>query len=153
MRASDGEALIGARITAIYMGEDELVFDTDRGPVGYRVHGDCCSTSYFHDFYGVANLLAGEPVTAFTSVDLAPGDVGYRPETWEQGVGVISRDAEEIEVYGYRLTTIHPTFGEVSAVFSFRNSSNGYYGGWMSLMNDPHLNLGLRRITEDVIGP
>lgn len=151
MRTREYDALIGARIWAIHMDESQLVFDTDRGRIGYHVEGDCCSTSYFFDFYGVANLLAGEPVTAFEAVDLAPGDVGYRPETWEQGVGVICRDAEEIQVYGYRLTTTHPTFGEVSAVVSFRNSSNGYYGGWMSLMGNPRID-GLKPVTEDVIG-
>lgn len=153
LRDRDREALIGARVKAIHMSEARLVFDTDQGLIGYHVEGDCCSTSYFHDFYGVANLLAGYPVTAFDAVDLSPGDPGYRPETWETGVGVICRDAEEIQVYGYRLTTAHPYFGDVSAVLSFRNASNGYYGGWMSLMDSPRLDAGLRLITEDVVGP
>lgn len=149
LRQSDQEALIGASVEAIYISEDRLVFDTDRGPVGYRVHGDCCSESYFYDFYGVAALIAGGPVTACEAVDLAPGDPGYRPETWEKGVGVLTPCAEEIEVYGYRLTVEHRYFGDVSAVLSFRNSSNGYYGGWMSRTDDTGTD-GLRRITEDV---
>lgn len=153
MGPGEFEALIGARIKAIHMSEEQLIFETDRGPVGYRVEADCCSTSYFHDFYGVANLLAGEPVTGFCAVDLAPGDPGYRPETWEQGVGTIVRDAEEVQVYGYRITTVHPVFGEVSAVVSFRNASNGYYGGWMSLMDHPRGGPWLHPVTEDVVGP
>ena len=38
-------------------------------------------------------------------------------------------DDELTRCYGYEIVTEHPTFGEVTCVFSFRNDSNGYYGG------------------------
>lgn len=152
MYPRDYDALIGARIMAIYMGEEQLIFDTDRGLVGYCVEGECCSSSYFHDFYGVKHLLARELVTGFEAIDLAPGDPGYRAETWERGVGTV--DAyDEVKVYGYRLTTTSVAFGPVSAVVSFRNSSNGYYGGDMYRISSPAIGPHVKLITKDVTGP
>ena len=54
-------------------------------------------------------------------------------------------------VYGYKIVTAHPVFGEVTSVLSFRNSSNGYYGGWMDRTGDVRTE-GLQRITEDFTG-
>src|SRR5690242_380172 len=123
-----GAPLIGATVVGIYVSEEYLTFETNRGLVTYTVDGDCCSHSYFFDFHGVENLLSNGPVIAFESVDLSPGDVGY------QDPAATRREYdEEVVVYGFRLTTEHPQFGSVSSVFSFRNSSNGYYGGSMYL--------------------
>jgi hypothetical protein len=119
-------ALIGKTVREIWMDKDYLKFVTDKGEVTYGVEGDCCSDSFFFDFYGVANVI-GREVVAFESVSLSPGDPGYHPETYAVG----DQDYGETQVYGFRITTEHESFGHVSAVLSFRNESNGYYGGWM----------------------
>lgn len=134
------EKLIGKTVTGILMDEDNLVFETNEGEVCYGVEGDCCSTSYFFDFYGVKNVI-GRKVIDFGEVNLAPGDVGYHKETYD------TDDA----VYGYRITVEHELFGEVSAVFSFRNESNGYYGGWMTEYGHK-ITDEQYRLTEDKIG-
>lgn len=137
MYGSEGyDALIGATISAVLISEERLIFQTDRGLVTFRVDGDCCSDSYFYDFYGVKHLLKNGPVTAFEQVDLQPGDPGWHDCSKH---GEMPYDDggdwhESREVYGYRITTVHPQFGPVTSVFSFRNDSNGYYGGWMSLV-------------------
>jgi hypothetical protein len=124
---SDFDNLIGKTVREIWMDENYLKFVTDDGNVTYAVEGDCCSDSFFFDFYGVDNVI-GREVVAFESVSLSPGDPGYRPETYS----VENEDGWSVtQVYGYRITTEHPSFGHVSAVLSFRNESNGYYGGWM----------------------
>lgn len=151
-REEDMEAIVGKKITAIYMDEDNLAFETDQGLVKYQVEGDCCSRSYFYDFYGVKNLLENGPVTAFEMVNLSPGDPEYRPETWQNGVGWSEGEYEDVKVYGYRFTTVHPQFGEVSSVVSFRNASNGYYGGDMQVLSNPTLSDGMKRIESDVVG-
>lgn len=107
-------------ITEIHMAEETLTFVTDAGPISWCVDGDCCSVSCFYDFYGVANLLAGHQVTLFEEIDLVPGDPGYHEDPYD-----------EIKVYGYRITTEHPLLGPLTAALSFRNSSNGFYGGMM----------------------
>jgi hypothetical protein len=54
-------------------------------------------------------------------------------------------------VYGYSIT-LEPKendyYGERTAVFSFRNESNGYYGGWIEKTEDREV---LPEITEDVL--
>ena len=115
---NDLQLLVGKEITAIYIGEYKLVFDTTTGKIAYTVEGDCCSHSYFYDFVGVNKLLQNRKVVAVEDIKL---EEVQSEDEWE-----------DIKVYGYSITTEDPKFGEVTSVLSFRNSSNGYYGGWMS---------------------
>ena len=67
--------LVGKKITKIRMDEEFLVFETDDSGVhAFTVEGDCCSHSYFFDFYGVRQLLEGGKVTSTEEVELSPGD-------------------------------------------------------------------------------
>lgn len=145
--SNDLNELTGKTVREIWMDRDYLKFVTDQGDVTYVVEGDCCSDSFFFDFYGVANVLDRE-VVAFEEVSLAPGDPGYRPETFE----VANEDWSETQVYGYRITTEHSQFGHVSAVMSFRNESNGYYGGWMEGTTYDRVFEQENRVLTDVIG-
>ena len=126
----------------------------------YEVEGDCCSYSYFHDFFGVPHLLNNGAVTEVGDVDLAPDDPRFkRPAKADERPADMDYDHpdywdysdEDIQVYGYKIVTAHPVFGEVTSVLSFRNSSNGYYGGWMDRTGDVRTE-GLQRITEDFTG-
>lgn len=141
--------LIGKTVREIWMNKERLTFVTTDGLVSYVVEGDCCSDSFFFDFYGVDNVI-GREVVAFERVDLSPGDPGYRAETFE-----VEGDEDgwrETEVYGYRITTEHEKFGHVSAVLSFRNESNGYYGGWMEYTDSASDHKAEDRVFADVIG-
>jgi len=76
---------------------------------------------------GVKKLLKGNVVVSAKSIDLEGKDiVGDKDKKSYQ---------ESISVYGYEIVTKDPVLGEVTSVFSFRNYSNGYYGG--SLENAP----------------
>lgn len=114
------ESIVGAIVNRIAMDEDTLVFDTDKGLFAFTVYGDCCSLSYFYDFYGVDKLLGNGPVTEVHEVELDQSDVQQRDYT---------------QAYGFSLVTEHPTWGAQTSVFSFRNDSNGYYGGWMEALS------------------
>lgn len=140
-----GSHLIGMFVEKIYMDEDTLTFVTDKGMFSFMVEGDCCSSSYFFDFYGVKQLIGNEILT-FESVSLSEGDVGYHKETYDT-----PSDWAEIQVYGFRMTTNHSLFGELTSVFSFRNSSNGYYDGWIEKTNH-HLVDEQFRLLNDHIG-
>lgn len=112
--------LIGKKITGLRINEDQslLVFDTDQGPVGYVAEGDCCSESWFADITGVSALLGGT-VQMVSEVDLDDYNVND------------GRTRQEYdEVYGYKLTT-----DKGYADIVFRNSSNGFYGGALELLN------------------
>lgn len=123
--------LIGQRVSAVYFSEDLLTFVNDVGhTLSFQVEGDCCSHSYFADFVGLDKLL-GNKVIEVGEIELTDDDkallahYGVKHEIpWE--------DYEDIKVYGYKIVTEHPQWGPVTSVFSFRNSSNGYYGGWMT---------------------
>lgn len=131
--------LLGRKIIKIYINEEYLRFDTQDGPsYTYSVDGDCCSHSSFYDFYGVANLLKNGPVTEIKEVDLKLEDYiekGYQPQ-------------EEDQFYGYQLTTESPEFGPITSVFSFRNVSNGWYGGDINVSTYAGK---LPEITEDIV--
>jgi hypothetical protein len=130
------EVLNGAKVTKIWMDEDSLTFETDKGLIAFAVEGDCCSTSVFYDFYGVDNLLKNGPITEIEDIDLEiTGD---------------DKDSDDdcVKVYGVRLTTVSDEFGPMSSVFSFRNYSNGYYGG--SLI-DGEPNTNAPELTEDCV--
>lgn len=109
--------LIGKRVIKIFMNEHYLLFETDKGGGCYEVDGECCSQSVFYDFIGVKKLL-GRVVKDIEDVAL---DIDEDADTKQY--------QEKIQSYGYRIITEHPEFGEQSSVFSFRNYSNGYYGG------------------------
>lgn len=134
------ERLVGRTITKIFMNEDYLKFETDLDDISFGVDGDCCSHSYFHDFIGVKKLLAGNPVVSVKAIDLSDSD---------SKVPVNRNDYDSVACYGYEIVTEDPKFGEVTAVFSFRNSSNGYYGG--SLENASDDVRVIPEITNDVL--
>lgn len=140
--------LIGKTVTAIHMSDARLVFETDGGLVGYEVEGDCCSYSYLHDFFGVENLLHNGPITESEGVDLDNDDPRFA-----KPVPAGEVDYTYTQVYGYRLTTVHPTFGEMSSVVSFRNESNGYYGGSLRrLAGEFDIPSDAKNLTTDYVG-
>lgn len=153
------ETLVGKTVLEIYMNRQMLTFVTDEGKVSFYANGDCCSKSYFFDFYGVENLL-GRKVLSFEEVHLSPGDPGYRKRTFDARkrgnpkgkTKKVDESGIVTKVYGYRLTVEHPVFGEVSAIFSFRNDSNGYYGGSLEDADGSHIDDPACKITKDVIG-
>lgn len=123
--------LVGKKIIRVFMNEEYLRFDTNNGSFTFTVHGDCCSHSVFYDFVGIKKLLHGGPVVATKEIELHPDDIeDLKDDDWYP-LKDRKKKAEDIKVYGYSITTEHPEFGEVTSVFSFRNYSNGYYGGWM----------------------
>lgn len=135
---SEIQKLVGRSVKGIYMSHEFLKFSTDRGDLAFSVYGDCCSQSYFYDFIGVRRLLDNGPIVAAETLNL--GD----PDDED------SRAGEVVIAYGFRFVTEDPTFGEVSSVMSFRNDSNGYYGGEMFAVDSCPTDLA--ELTDDCLG-
>lgn len=114
--------LVGKKIKALSINEDQsmLRFDTDVGPVDFCAFGDCCSESWFADITGVDALIGGLVASA--------DEVGMDGYNVNDGRG----RQEEDSAYGYKITTDK---GYADVVF--RNSSNGYYGGWIEPVEKP----------------
>lgn len=130
--------LVGRKVNKIFLNSTYLKFVTDKGDLVYGVDGDCCSVSYFYDFYGVKNLLENGIVKEIKTVELDPTDLKIKNKN----------DFDSISVYGYQITTESKDYGDVTSVFSFRNSSNGYYGGSIEKVSDREV---LPEVTDDVI--
>lgn len=141
--ASNASVIVGKKILGVFLSEDYLAFETDQGKVAYTVYGDCCSNSYyFHDFLGVRKLITGGPVLSMKEIDM--GEVTQLPGDDYMG--------ECIQAYGFEIVVEDPRFGDVTAVVSFRNASNGYYGGWMEPLSDPEQVTGLIQLFDDHLG-
>ncbi len=128
---ADFRELIGSQILRVYLSPDktELSFDTDNGFFMYQVFGDCCSHSWFNDIINVQALL-GETVESVEERSM--------PEAPQEEDGYI-------QVYGLRLTT-RKGWTDIA----FRNSSDGYYGGWMSFAGKNPPNKNWKKVLEDI---
>lgn len=128
------DALVGKVIRKIYMNEDNLFFVTDTELIVQDLMADCCSTSYFYDFIGAKKVI-GRKVTNVEEIELDINNTDILEEKSSWG-GIIMKDNKEedelIEIYGIKITVEDEVYGELTGVFSFRNASNGYYGGWLN---------------------
>lgn len=113
----DKAKLIGRRILGVTISTDQssMTLALDNNEIAtFYVHGDCCSNSWI-EHHTIPEL--GGTVTDIDEPTLDPhDDPNYGVESWET-----------IRVYH---TAIRTTKGDL--IVEYRNSSNGYYGGWMS---------------------
>ena len=124
--------LIGRTIRAVYIDDDDqhyLSFETDAGTVVYVAEGDCCSESWFYHVLGVDNLL-GQTVLEVDEIEMGEPADSY------------SRQDED-KLYGIKLRTARG-YTDIE----FRNSSNGYYGGWVEIYSATP-DARMVQITED----
>lgn len=111
--------LIGKKINKIFIDSDSqyyLKFETDQGEFVYVVSGDCCSESYFAEIFGVNNFK-DRIVEEVEQMYLGEAD-GTR------------QDCDKI--YGFKIKCRDLNYkysDQYTSLIIFRNSSNGYYGG------------------------
>jgi hypothetical protein len=108
------DSLVGKRVLAVDVNarEESLRFRIDDGTeVVWHTEGDCCSESWWADAYQLNELRGGTVVTV-TRKDMPDDDDSRSRQEYDQ-------------VYGYEVVT-----EKGAATLAFRNSSNGYYGGW-----------------------
>lgn len=132
---SNMDELIGKNVMQVFWTDSELGFTFKDGTyLAYRVDGDCCSWSYLYDFHGVKKLIENGPIISVNAID------------------TVFKDYGELQCYGFEIVTEHPVWGEQTSVFSFRNESNGYYGGWIQMTSHPSKELWTKEITDDIYG-
>ena len=128
------QELIGKTVTNILINQTQTVlkFETDGGTVAYYVDGDCCSESWFADIIGVECLLGQKVLTSERVI-------------WDEIIDDDGRSLQdEDKIYCIKLIT---TKGYIDIIF--RNSSNGYYGGWIELCEYVNHYEKFSEITED----
>jgi hypothetical protein len=109
--------LIGKTINRIFVSKKDqtyLRFETNKGNVDFGAGGECCSESYFSDVNRIKNII-GEKVIDVKEIELM-----------EEEITNIPSRQEEDKIYGFKITT-----EKGDGLVIMRNSSNGYYGGWV----------------------
>lgn len=113
------QELVGKTVVGIDIAGEESALRfrcQDRSVVIWAVYGDCCSESWWADAFELNSLRNSCVVSA---------EVLEMPELPDDD----TRTRQEYdEVYGFKIKTWK---GETK--LAFRNSSNGYYGGEMTL--------------------
>jgi hypothetical protein len=119
MSYGDPDPIIGETLVAVEFNreKDELTFICVGGRYTYTTEGECCSTSWIEHLTIPPNIV-GAKITGKTEPELPSFD--GTPEG-------SSDQHEDLKIYHTAWQTDH---GEVIA--EYRNSSNGYYGGWMN---------------------
>ena len=112
----DNDPIVGETILAVIhsVDDDTLTFVCRDAAYRYSTEGDCCSQSWI-EHLTVPPDIVGAQVTEVHSPELPPHEQ------------VNEQDGDSIQVYH---TAWKTNRGEVIA--EYRNSSNGYYGGWMT---------------------
>lgn len=108
------EHFVGKTISSVNLNKDtdELTFMfTDGTGAVCTTEGDCCSTSWI-EHLEMPNDVVGATITGLDEHALSEEH---------------KSDDEFIQTYD---TVFHTNRGDIVA--EFRNSSNGYYGGWMN---------------------
>ena len=140
--------LIGKVVKEMYVNQDQslLKFETDQGSFIYEAVGDCCSETWFADIIFGFKFFNGTKVQEVTDLDIPEWLSGYFNKD--------GRTRQEYdEVYGYRIKTESSrdyrwASDSVVCDVIFRNSSNGYYGGWCELITDVECKWNKKKLEE-----
>lgn len=110
------KTLTRKRIKSIEINErrDLIALDTDDGIVFLSAVGDCCSHSWFEHIQGL-EALVGHEIRGVE--DRQMPDIPDKPDEYEV-----------IKSYGWSIITERGR-----CELEMRNSSNGYYGGWIEV--------------------
>ena len=112
------EDLRGKLISGVAVGDSVICFRCKDGDQLYLVDGDCCSESWFADLWDIQNLIGGTVIS-----------IKEMPQSRYEVDEERCRQCED-SVYGIELYT-----EKGMATIIYRNSSNGYYGGWIEKFN------------------
>lgn len=124
------ESIVGKRISSLEIADSAICFVSDGARLNYELCADCCSVTWLHRVINVAALI-GQTVTAIVEISTDAVDVND---------GLCRQDYDT--AYGIGIRT---DLGVCQVLY--RNSSNGYYGGWIERSKEP--NVDTTPITQD----
>ncbi len=118
--------MIGQKITCVSINKYKTILqiDTDKEQLRFVAVGGCCSNSWFEHITGVKNVIGG----------VITEDTELHPEE-ESSRQLKNEYEEEITELSY-ISKIVTDKGSLE--IEFRNSSNGYYSGWLTLGTDQY---------------
>jgi hypothetical protein len=112
--------IVGKTILAVEITQDResVMFNTDDGVIKFVAEGDCCSRSWIEDFDHEG--IVGSTVTKIEEIEVPPSPDDLMDTKYPEN----QQDYDK--AYFFKLTTTSGNF-----TIEMRNSSNGYYGGWL----------------------
>lgn len=126
--------LVDRKVLKLFVGprEHSVYFELDNGKILCAdTEADCCSETWFADIVGVQSLIGGE-VRSVENLEVPDGDDSRTRQEYDR-------------FYGFKITTV---YGHCD--FIYRNSSNGYYSGWLSNARFVEATPpGARQVTDD----
>jgi len=136
--------LVGKHILSLSVNDDQsmLMFDTNAGPIIYEAEGDCCSDCWFADILFSYGGIDNSIVLSVEELEV--------PDWLERLMNTDGRTRqEEDNIYGYRLILDRESRMSSTGTCDiiYRNSSNGYYGGWCSVV-DPSAKWVIEKLGE-----
>lgn len=132
------DVLKNSYVKAIYLARENTLikFETDQGNFYFFTSGDCCSESWINHISGINALLENKinKTDAIFMKSLSSKDEGHS-----------GRDDVD-EIYSFKLFT-----SQGICELEMRNASNGYYGGYLSLLShdDFLINFNLKDFDEN----
>lgn len=126
--------LFGRKLLSVDVESDKsfLVFRFTDGEVKYLAAGDCCSYTWIEHLETPADLNGAEVVSVSEHpvIDATDDDSKNpkQPSEWNPNY----REHDCLQLYQ---TIFNTTKGDISV--EYRNSSNGYYGGYLELVKLP----------------
>jgi len=127
------EYLLRKKVESIFIDSEEqryLKIITGRNVFVFEAVGDCCSESWFADLTGIQSLI-GSTITRIEEVRLDEVDN--------------SRTRQDVDE-GYSIK-IKSTGGYAEIVY--RNSSNGYYGGYLNVISEEPKDIKWMELTKN----
>jgi hypothetical protein len=127
--------LIGKTVTSVELAKDKMALKfnvAESDSIVATTDGDCCSHTWIEHVelpalgfpakvFAVESIeFAGHLIFGRLDAGLDLPDVDDSPD-----------ESERVVVYGLKIVTDKGEF-----IIDFRNSSNGYYGGWMNWPED-----------------
>lgn len=105
------------KINSIKSNSDKIIIESNNKTFILSAEGDCCSSSWIEH---IELPKPGEIIKSLEKIDITKCEDDYIDEQGEHH--------ECLEFYFYRLITDKGSYD-----IEMRNSSNGYYGGWLEL--------------------
>lgn len=126
MDGSKKTNLIGETIRKCEVSQDRnsIVFTTDNKKIAYKTHGGCCSDSWIEHFE--RDGIEGSTVIDVKNFNI-DDDNSKNDLTDLLSTKYPDRQQECDRAYFYEIVTDKGSF-----TIEMRNSSNGYYGGWLT---------------------
>lgn len=131
------QLLMNKKVETIYINEEKdiIKLKTDKGFIAIEAQGDCCSESWFEHTNHIDELI-GSTIEGCEEILL-------------EDVKLPATRQDVDELYAFKILYKKGRYNGMTTL-EFRNSSNGYYGGYLVIEKTSSNLYGFIEITKDI---